>query len=164
MHALTRSTIIVAGVLASFAAIPASAQTTSCGWVLGRWTCESSQQENVFGGLQSPAVGNSVMDGFYRGQQMRIERERTDLERQRLVAEREAFEAARAAQPPAQPEQAVILQQPFVASLEQRQEIGEMLKVNRCTPAINRALELGDIQLATNIKAFCAGAEVSVGR
>ena len=57
----------------------------------------------------------------------------------------------------------IVPQETFVASLSERQKIGEMLKANDCAAATNRALELGDIQLATNIKEFCSGAKVQNG-
>ena len=51
-------------------------------------------------------------------------------------------------------------QQNFIAPLNVRQEIGEFLKSGNCTAGVNKALEVGDIQLATNVRAFCNGAPI----
>lgn len=148
--------------MALFAAIfvteTASAQTTTCGWVLGKWACETQQSGSVFGGLQPPATaGNTFMDAFNRGSQEREARERAQLERQRIEAERDYYRSQTPPLAPSPGQRVVVPQETFVASLSERQKIGEMLKANDCAAATNRALELGDIQLATNIKEFCSG-------
>ena len=157
-----RSAIPLIGILASTLAGPVQAQSTNCQWFGAVWTCNQSptpqQSKNPFGGLNNPsAAGDSAMEGFYRGQQMRQEAERARAERQRIEAERDYYRAQ--SRPPAlaqPPARAIDPQTEFVASLEERQQMGAMVKAGKCEDAINRALELGDIQLATNIKQFCA--------
>ena len=54
----------------------------------------------------------------------------------------------------------IIPQQNFIAPMIVRQEIGELLKAGNCTAGVNKALEFGDIELATNVRAFCNSAPI----
>lgn len=151
--------------LALGVAVPVQAQSTSCQWLGSVWTCNHSlppaPQGNVFDGwgrLPDPsAPARAFEDGFDRGRERRRAAERAELERQRIVAETNAWEAARRSAPSPS---TIVPQDTFIADVQERQRIGEMLRNGNCVGAIDRALVLGDIQLVTNVKASCAGAEV----
>ena len=157
----------------------AMAQTTNCSWVGLTWTCQTNggdNRPNPLGSLTNPRVDISgqVMQGFERGRQAREQADRDQLQREILELEsarqqlqfEQASRYARQSEsaPPARtaiPEP-VIPQQKFIAPFSVRQEIGEFLKVGNCTAGVNKALEAGDIELATNVRAFCNGAPIQV--
>lgn len=106
----------------------AQTQTTRCYWVGNVWTCDQSQPiqqrpQPDFSTLNNPAnVGNSVMDGFRRGQQLgealrrgEEQRERERLEQDRLKAETEFYRSQATQQQAGRSEQQVGTQAPSLA-------------------------------------------------
>lgn len=61
MRALTR--LMAIGAIGVTSVCQAVAQTTTCGWVLGRWTCETQQSRNVFDGIPTLSNPATVRNG-----------------------------------------------------------------------------------------------------
>lgn len=87
-----------------------------------------------------------------------MEVRRQQLETERLRQEQE-YEARQEAQ--ANRQATVTPQATFVAPLETRMAIVTLVRQGHCHEAIDKALEAGDIELATNVQAFCNGATVT---
>lgn len=143
----------------------AAAQTSTCQWIGAVWTCNSVPpprapvtRTNPFEDWQMPDVGSSVMQSFEQGQRAAEERRRAQFEAERLAAEAEYYRSLAKSQ---ETQRSVVPQATFVASIEERKAIGELLRTGNCPLAIDRALTAGDIELAKNIQGFCAGSAVA---
>jgi hypothetical protein len=107
--------------------------------------------------LQNPAnVGNGVMDSFNRGMQAAAEADRARSEAARARAEAEYYRSRTNDIPPAYTPPPAKEPQEFVATLDERKHIGELLKAGDCKGAVNASLDAGDIDLAKKVVDFCS--------
>jgi hypothetical protein len=119
-----------------------AAQTTQCRWVLNVWTCDTSNTSN-----RKPYDYNvtSPMEGFAQGMQigtvMEEQRKARELEQQQResVARMESLKVAEANQKD-----------------NQRRQVSNLLADGKCSEALDMALSFSDIELATQVKLFCA--------
>jgi hypothetical protein len=134
-------------------ATPALGQQTNCRWIGGTWSCDTSPRRTAL----DPNLYQRSYDQSYRrttegfNETMRILAERQRAE-QEAANERRREEAA-ASEAQAQAELARA-RDDQAAGL--RKSVGEMLSTGNCAGAQDLALGAGDIELATQVKTYCA--------
>lgn len=128
-----RGLILLAGLVLVALSGAAQAQQTQCRWVMNVWTCDQSSRGGVDFGAALKA-GRDAVPNVQEQDQIRLQNEalRTDIDRQRA-----ALRAQKADQ-------------------ELRNRVVERLKANDCAGASSLALEGGNIELASQAKAYCA--------
>lgn len=120
----------------------AAAQTTQCRWVFNVWTCDTSNASN-----RKPYDYNvtSPMAGFTQGMNIGIaldqQRKARELEQQQResIARMESLKLAESNEKD-----------------NQRRQVSNLLSDGKCSEALDMALSFSDIELATQVKLFCA--------
>ena len=134
-------------------ASPALGQQTNCQWSGSTWSCDTSPGPTVL----DPTIFQRsydqsyrrVTDGFNQNMSILLERRRAEQE----AAEQRRREEAAAAEAQAQVD-IVRARDDRVAGL--RKTVGEMLSTGNCIGAQGLALGAGDIELANQVKTYCA--------
>ena len=126
-------------------ASPALGQQTNCRWVGSTWSCDTSPGRSS---LDPDAFNRAYDREFQRGQAqsneiMRIQ-EKADQRRRDEAAASEAQAQVDIAR--ARDDRAAGL----------HKTVGEMLSTGNCTGAQDLALGAGDIELANQVKTYCA--------
>jgi hypothetical protein len=124
--------LILAALAGLIIAGPAAAQTTTCGWELGRWVCRTRQPPpNIV------QQGQDAFDRAYeRGQQMQ--------------RDREAALQARAA---AEQQEEAGRHEAHVQRVQQL--VADAIREHRCADAKDLALQEGDLTLADQAQRLC---------
>lgn len=163
-----------------FVGTPAHAQTTNCQWMGAIFSCTQTPQPTLlppppininpplpppppvdYSRLQNPGnAGASFMDGLNQARDRRQQEEFRQAQIALAEEQRAYLESQRANQSAEAAAKQIVPQTAFVAPLETRQAIGQMLRDGNCELALDTALTSGDIQLAINVKDFCQGATV----
>jgi transposase len=125
------------------------AQATSCGWEFGRWVCRP--QTGQMPSLQSPDMTRNMLESYRQAQEMRRREDLAQQEREALQA-LQALQAAQDAERNSQEAR----EKAFVADIDTRKRMGELLRAGNCSAAIDESLKAGDIKLAGEVQAFCA--------
>ena len=134
-------------------ASPALGQHTNCHWSGSTWSCDTSPGRTDL----DPTIiqraydqGNQQMtDGFNQYTRILIERRRAEYK----AAEQHRREEAAASEAQAQVD-IVRARDERAASL--RKTVGEMLSTGNCIGAQDLALGAGEIELANQVKTYCA--------
>lgn len=120
-------------------AVPAQAQTTTCGWELGKWVCRQRPGVNfqAFDPYASMREGQEFADRLIENQRRRQNEDAQirDAHTQAVAQARQRQEAGEAAQA--------------------RRLIGKATADGHCDLAKQAALELGDFDLAEQVGRLC---------
>jgi hypothetical protein len=100
--------------------------------------------------MEPPSIHRGAADVMAR--RVQTQRDRAEAE----LLNQQAFALRRQNRAP-QGQAVVVPQAQFVATIEERMEMGVLIRARRCTEAIDMALTLSDIELATNVRGFCSG-------